>query len=88
MHKMDPCRGRRRVRSFEFVRTGTSSDDFAWGASDASGSLISSVKELALVVQILLGAASTDILPSRVLNEIMTAQMITPATWNSGCGLR
>jgi len=86
VHKMDPCRGAGALATYDFVATGKA-DDFAWGAADASGAVISSVVDLSTIVQLLLGDMRSDVLAPAVLNEMLTAQMITPPSWNEGLGL-
>ena len=86
MHKLNPCSGKGALATYDFVKTG-GADDFAWGAADASGSVISSVAEMGRVVQLLLGVETTPILSPAVLSQMQTAQMTTPPSWNQGLGL-
>ena len=86
MHKLDPCTAKGALATYDFVKTG-GAGDFAWGAADASGSVISSVAEMGRVTQLLLGVESTQILSPAVLSKMQTAQMTTPPSWNRGLGL-
>jgi len=86
VHKMDPCSGKGHLSTYEFVATGAPTD-FAWGAADAAGSVISSVKEMSTILKLLLGVTSAKILDPMVLQGMLTGQMTTPSSWATGCGL-
>ena len=63
--------------------------DFAWGAADAAGSVISSAKDMSLVLKTLLGTEKRfeKLLPSNVLDDMMRGQMIVPPEWIKSCGI-
>lgn len=96
VHKCDPCSAARRgatvaraappVATYSFVRTGGASD-FAWGAADPAGSVISSVRDMSRVLNMLLGVTTSPLLHPSVLREMMTGQMVTPRSWLAGCGV-
>jgi CubicO group peptidase (beta-lactamase class C family) len=81
VHKCDPCSAARRgatvaraappVATYSFVRTGGASD-FAWGAADPAGSVISSVRDMSRVLNMLLGVTTSPLLHPSVLREMMT----------------
>ncbi len=91
VHKADPCRSDPRsavpaVATFDFVATGDP-DDFAWGAADAAGSVVSSASDMGRVIGLLLGTASSPIVSRAVVGQMLTGQMVTPAAWLAECGI-
>ena len=94
VHKMDPCSKKKSkthvppLSVYNFVRTG-GPRDFAWGAADAAGSVISSAKDMSLVLKTLLGTEKRfeKLLPSNVLDDMMRGQMIVPPEWIKSCGI-
>ena len=89
VHKMDPCSGEGdgdvpRLTTYDFVTTG-GPRDFAWGAADAAGSIISSAADMQVFLSLILG--KTTFLPSNVLNDIASGQMVTGAEWAQACGI-
>ena len=89
VHKADPCRSTATapaVATFDFVATGGAAS-FAWGASDAAGSVLSTATDMGRVVALLLGTARSPLLARTVLDQMLTGQMVTPATWLAECGI-
>lgn len=91
VHKTNPCNGTEGlngvpIATYEFVCTGGPTD-FAYGAADAAGSVISSVRNMSVVMEILLGIRSTPLLARPVLDEMLTGNMVVPADWMTSCGI-
>ena len=94
VHKADPCAqpARRQpagvpaVATYDFVETGGPTD-FAWGAADAAGSVISSASDMGAVLSLVLGDTTSELLAPHVLEQMISGQMITPPRWLHACGV-
>ena len=93
VHKMDPCRtSGSELACYEFVATG-GADDFAWGAADAAGSVISSAREMATVMRLLLRPSECHVpgacgfLRPDTVAELLSAQMLVPASFLESSGV-
>jgi len=89
VHKHDPCgpNGSEGLAAYDFVLTG-SPTEFAWGAADAAGSVISSVNDMSVVVNLLVNrSATSSLLPRNLLDELMTGQMVVEDSWMKECGI-
>ena len=74
------------LAAYDFVATGSGNPSaFAWGAASAAGSVISSAADMAVVLRLLLGVnpppAAAAMLTREVVEELMTGQMVTPASF-------
>ena len=94
VHKMDPC-GRAsqqqqhhhhhrdwdravQIATYEFVKTG-GDRGFAWGAADAAGSVISSARDMATIMKLLLHPKRfADFLHPDTVQELLSPQMLLP----------
>lgn len=77
------------LATFEFVQTGKP-NDFAWGAADAAGSVISSVSDMEIVLGLMLNRGPTvynNIFARPVLDYIQKGQMAVPERWMEECGV-
>ena len=64
--------------------------DFAWGAADAAGSVVSSASDMSIVLRMLMGiqtGANDQLISPKILGEIMTGQMVVPNSWMKECGI-
>lgn len=98
VHKANPCavaapgsrvpHGRVPLATYAFVKTATTAPtDFAWGATDAAGSVLSSAHDMASVMEVLLGLSRTPLLARPVLEEMMSGQMVTLPSWQAEAGV-
>ena len=100
VHKMDPCNSHMSfyndakvdtgvgVATYSFVKTGEPTD-FAWGAADAAGSVLSCAADMSSVIQLLLGSSfkHTNFLKPETVAEMLSAQMVVTESWLQNCGL-
>lgn len=89
VHKMDPCAAKESsgIATYEFVRTGDA-DDFAWGAADAAGSVISSARDMAKVMSLLLRpSGAAGFLSDSTVAELLSPQMLLPASFLESSGV-
>ena len=74
------------LATYDFVPTG-GPNDYAWGAADAAGSVISCAADMAVILGLLLGTRSSKLLHPRVIDEMLTGQMTVPNAWMQTCGV-
>jgi len=80
------------LRSYNLTRTGAAGA-FAWGAAEAAGSVLSSVSDLAKVMSLLLTATSDraaavpQVVTRKTLAEMLSGQMVVPASWAEQLGI-
>ena len=89
VHKHDPCgpNGPEGLANYSFLATGGPAD-YAWGAADAAGSVISSVRDMAEVINLLVNrSTSSPLLPRELLDTLMSGEMVVSEAWMRECGI-